>query len=188
MSTLSEWRKCLAMSRGEFRASGGCLWRIPPKSPGGHIRIPSGTQFKVRLSGPQRKDYANGMCQRGRWYLASGGEFLSANQAVASARPQVKASNAFLYVEFQVGDQWMLADELRQTFELSIARDEIEDIALAEARQLIRNRASQKRVVLSPEEIDQRAEALLDTNATIWELAREAAVSRNVDLDLDLGV
>jgi hypothetical protein len=172
MSDRARWPECLRLSRKEFRESGGCLWRLVPKSPGGHIRVPSGTRFKIRISGPQRHDYASGTCRDGLWCVDSLGEFLSANQAVAAARPQVEASNAFLYVEFQVGNKWILADDLRNMPDLSLLRDEVEDIAFAKAKEIIREKARAKEVELAPAEVDAKAEQVLDTNENIWEYAR----------------
>ena len=65
MSERSKWHECLEMSRKDFRGSGGCRWRLQDKSPGGHIRVPNGTPFKVRVPGPQgRDDYSNGRSGR----------------------------------------------------------------------------------------------------------------------------
>ena len=105
------------------------------------------------------------------------GEFLSANQAVAAARPQVEASNAFLYVEFQVGNQWILADDLRNMPDLSLPRDEVEDIAFAKAKELVREKARSNKVEVSPAEVDAKAEQVLDSNESIWEYARLVATA-----------
>jgi hypothetical protein len=106
---------------------------------------------------------------------------LSANQAVAAARPQVEASNAFLYVELQIGSQWILADDLRNMPDLSLPRDEVEDIALAKAKELIRQKAKATKLQLSPAEVDAKAEQVLDTNEKIWKYARLMASPLDVD-------
>ncbi len=165
----------MRLSRREFRESGGCLWRLVPKSPGGHIRVPEGTRFKIRISGPQRHDYSSGLCRDGLWCLDGKGEFISANQAVAAVRPQVEASNAFLYVEFQVGSQWILADDLRNMPDLSLPRDEVEDIAFVRVKEIIRDKARRQKTKLTTEEVDAKAESALDTNEKVWEYAREVA-------------
>lgn len=169
------WSECLKMSRKEFRGSGGCFWRLRPKSPGGHIRVPSGTRFKIRISGPQRRDYSSGTCRDGFWCIDGKGEFTSANQAVAAARPQVEASNAFLYVELQVGSRWILADDLRNMPDLTLPRDEVEDIAFAKAKEIIRKKAGSQKLEFTPAEIDSKAEQALDTNEKLWEYARMVA-------------
>ena len=177
MSDRVHWQDCLKLSRRHFRESGGCLWRLVPKSPGGHIRVPPGSRFKIRLSGPQSRKYENGSCRDGLWCVDGLGEFLSANQAVAAARPQVEASNAFLYVEFQVGNQWILADDLRNMPDLSLPRDEVEDIAFAKAKELVREKARSNKVEVSPAEVDAKAEQVLDSNESIWEYARLVATA-----------
>ena len=52
---IAEWERCRAMKPVEFRRSGGCLWKARAGSPGGHIRVPNGTPFKIRRSGPERQ-------------------------------------------------------------------------------------------------------------------------------------
>jgi hypothetical protein len=160
------------MSRSQFRASGGCFWDRQPGSPGGDIRVPAETLFKIRLAGPKSHQYASGVCRGGRWHLDRVGHFASANEAVAAARPRAKASNAYLFVELKVGAQWLLAQDLRFNDALVAPRDEVEDTAFAEAKERARRDARVRGVEMTSADIDAEAEHILDTDERIWEYAR----------------
>lgn len=174
MSTTEEFLRCKAMSRAQFRASGGCTWERQENSPGFTLRIPSGTRFKIRTEGPQSHKLISGVCRAGHFEIVEGdgaGFYKSANEAVTKARPNVLASNAYLYVEFGINGCWKLADQLRYDERIGIPDDEVE----AEALEILKPKCAKKlrlgQQLLTAESILISAERALDNNPRARELA-----------------
>jgi len=103
------------------------------------------------------------------------GEYRSVNEAVTAARPQVEASNAYLYMEFQVDTTWILADDLRQRENIGWNPSRAEEEAMRLARDAVRSAAKRKRKTLSVEEVESRAEEVLETHPQFMERGHEIA-------------
>ncbi len=179
MSELSRWRECRLMSRAQFRASGGCLWAVQPNSPGMSIRIPNGTAFKIRTEGPtSRWKLVDGMCWEGHFVVTNGpspGKYVSSNEAVAATRQQVEASNAYLYIEFQVGNESILADDLRHQEALCWSPSAAELEAMELLRDKVREAARKKGKHFSSAELEAHCERLLDSDPRWMEIGKSRA-------------
>lgn len=96
---------------------GGCYWsRDRDDSPGHAIALPNGTPFKIATSGALSHEYVEGKCEDGYFHVLTGKKtgtkFESASAAVNAVRePQ---TNAFLYIHFRIGSDWILADDMRR--------------------------------------------------------------------------
>ncbi len=126
MSTLEDWLRCKDTPHAEFRASGGCTWPLQLNSPGFPLRIPNETRFRIRRDGPKSSWFVSGVCRDGRYEVLEGhaaGRYETASAAVNAVRSHVKASNAYLYIEFEVGRDWILADELRRSGHFGVPAD-----------------------------------------------------------------
>jgi hypothetical protein len=118
----------------EILSHGGCYWkRERADSPGHSIAIPNGTPFKIKLDGPQSNRVVDGACRDGSFVLA-GQAFGSANEAVNAVREP--SSNAYLYIEFQIGGRWISADDYRRIERSKL--DQAEEHALAEEISVLR--------------------------------------------------
>src|SRR3989344_1763825 len=161
MTEVNGWIQCQQMTRVEFRRSGGCLWPVQPNSPGMSLRIPNETSFKIRLEGPESRKYVDGICSRGYFVvlgLPGKGEYPSANEAVVAARPQVEASNAYLYIEFKVGGSWILSEDLRYRRDLAWSPSRAEEEAMRLARNAIRVAAKKQEKIISAGQVEIKAE------------------------------
>lgn len=136
MPEKAEWKKCKLMTRSELKASGGCLWSVRSNSPGNNLAIPSGTNFRIRYEGPESHVYVSGVCEGTVFRITSSkgfGSYSSASAAVNAVRSHVEKTNAYLYIEFQVGNDWHLADNLRYNEDMSVPVNREELKALEEA-------------------------------------------------------
>jgi hypothetical protein len=180
MTDIDSWKAATSQTRAEFRASGGCVWSVQPNSPGMSLRIPAKTPFKIRLEGPESHKFVEGICMNGKFIIPSGlgaGSYTSANETVSAARPQIesKSNNAYLYVEFKVGQSWILADELRYRSDIGWVPDRSEEEAMKLARNAVRGSAKKKKKKLSAEEIEEKAEEVLDKYPEFMERGRNIA-------------
>ncbi len=173
MTASTEYIRCKSLSRAVFRATGGCFWDVREGSPGNSLRLPAGTHFKIHLEGALSHQFASGICRDGKFVvLDPSGEHPTANQAVAAVRSHITATNAYLYIDFKVGDRWTNADNLRYDPELSMSADPIEKIALESAERALRTHRAQDVRGLTTEEVRAWAGRLLDEKPAFWERAR----------------
>ena len=188
MTSREAWVFAKSQSRFQFRRSGGCFWDIQPNSPGNGLRIPAGTAFKIRLDGPASGRLIGGRCEQEMFVVSDhpkAAAYPSANAVVNAVRDQVKASNAYLYIEFQVGDEFVLADELRRDSDLSMPRDEVEEEALAIARDAILKKEPTKAAAMTAEELQVKAEEILDRNPHVLDTARKVVERRRAPIEVD---
>ena len=141
MTSLSEYARCISLSRLEFYDTGGSLWDWSPRFPPGtnSLRLPNRTEFKVALEGPRSSIHVNGFCLAGSFVVQRDpgrGEYESANQAVKHVRGEKYTSdnNAWIHVLFKVGSSWISADDMRHRKDLSVPESYLEVPALLMAR------------------------------------------------------
>ncbi len=180
MTDINGWNASRAMTRAEFRASGGCVWSVQPNSPGMSLRIPADTPFKIRLEGPESRKYVEGVCKQGKFVIPSGqgaGSYGSANEGVSAARPQIdsKSNNAYLYIEFKVGLTWFLANDLRNRGDIAWVPTRVEEEAMKLARHAVRDDAKKKNKELTADEIEVKAEEALDRYPGFLERGKKIA-------------
>ena len=176
MSSREQFVECNQMSRGEARRAGSSLWDVRRDSPGNSLRLPSATRFRIAYEGPKSRIYAHGVCQDGFFVVTDrdwAGSYSTANEAVQAVRSHVTATNACLYVEFEVDREWISADELRYDPELSYPDCRIEQEALKITGRLLRERDPVKVKGMSRSEFDDYVERVLEKNPQLWESARE---------------
>ena len=159
---------------------GGCYWPWPGlPSPGHSIVLPNGTPFVILVEGPRSNVFCHGTCRDG-YYVPTDGEFAGRKFASASAVVNTVrkiSTNAFLYLEFAIDGDWILADDLRRSADFR--SDEIEESALQEALGVVRRAYSRKKM----EEVEavKRAAELVATKPIFMDHARNP-----IELDLDL--
>lgn len=187
MTFQAEYVRCKVMTRAEFRQSGGCTWERQRDSPGLTLRIPSSTRFKIRRDGPRSHVVVSGICRDGSYEILEGdcaGQSLAtANLAVSAVRSKVTASNAYLYVEFEVDGAFVLADQLRYDTNLGLRVDPVEEEALSIARPLVRAKLQQSHRDACAAAVEELAEIVLERNPKLLDRAahvvraREAAMA-----------
>ena len=177
MSSRETWTACKQMSRAQFRKSGGCLWFVRANSPGNHLCIPNETRFKIRMGGPNSREYTEGICRNGLYVVLSGtrkgGEYSSANKSVNEVRGEVTRTNAYLYIEFNVGNQWILADELRYDPELSVPVDPMVEEAMEFLRELVSEKLRPMGEIVTARKVEEMTEIVYDDNPQVIKGIRE---------------
>lgn len=97
--------------------AGGYFWALEnSRSPGHPIVLPVGCRIKIRVGGPQSKDFVSGRIERGLWVVEEGaaaGSYGSANAAVVAVHGGTSL-NAWLYVVLKWDGSWTDADEVRR--------------------------------------------------------------------------
>ena len=189
MTARENWIRNKSLSRREFRHSGGCSWDRQPNSPGNSLRVPAGTRFRIAIGGPTSELYAYGNCSVGSFVIDEGpctGRYDSANAAVVAARPHVesRSSNAYLYIEFEVDDRFIGANQLRYDPDLSIPFDPVEEEALDLAARCYRRDFPGDARELNLEQLREKAEEILAGMPKPRERAREIVALRDSVIDL----
>ncbi len=172
MTERTEWLRCREISRAELRSSGGCFWPAKTNSPGNSLKIPSGTEFRVKYEGPESHVFVNGTCEHATFNVKKGsasGSYSSASAAVNAVRSHVEATNAYLYIEFLVGTTWRLADDLRYDPAISIPLDPVEEKIYDGIREIIRKKFKN----MPLDEVYAKSEVLFDENPDYVEEVRE---------------
>jgi hypothetical protein len=143
------------------------------------LRIPARTPFKIRLEGPESRRFVEGVCKDGKFVILSGentGSYGSANEAVSAARPiESQSNNAYLYVEFKVGSVWVLSDDLRYRKDIAWVPLVGEEEAMRLASDAVRDAAMKKGKKFSAEELEAKAEEVLDRYPEFMERGKKIA-------------
>jgi hypothetical protein len=147
--------------------------------------IANGTPFKIATEGPLSHQFVSGTCRDGYFVVEDGKyvghRFQSGNKAVNTVREP--SSNAFLYLHFRMGDQWILTDDLRQSAFSQL--DDAEERALGKALSAVRSHPKGK--ALDDGEATRLAAKLVANDPSWIEDARErlARASEEPKSELD---
>lgn len=168
------------MGLADVIAEGGCYWPKKEGSPGHSFVVPNGTRFKIALEGPTGHVFCAGECT-GCYYVAESGEkFVSANEAVNSIRES--STNAFLYVQFQIYNQWISAGRLREMPDTVL--DEAEEAAIQSGKEMARLLRDRKNIEADDARLTRWAARYVQQNPELVHQARDRiALLQSIQLD-----